>query len=196
VAQGNTLVDPKTGLPVDVVVDSTGKRRLCVDTTVTFDGSGLNVDLDPAEDGVYIGNAAGDILLINPDGSINTNVTVDAKGGDNIAVSAHSAPIFAEQAETITNLNYKEIFAYTSTNVNTKVINIECICDTPAVFRIKIDGVVKKMLRSSALEKNVVFKFEEHRPLNTAQKLTVEAKIDRQFQPSYDTFVSLEGYIA
>lgn len=197
VAQGNTLVDPKTGLPIDVVVDSKGVRRLAVDSTITLSGVTLDVALTVPDDGVHIGNpSTGDILLINPDGSINANVKVDAKDGDNVAISGHSAPIFAEQANTLTNTSYTQIFTYTSVNANTKIIKLECTCETTTNFRVKIGSTIIKVLRSSPIERNIMFRFDEHRPLLTGNVLSVEAQVERQFFASYDTFVSMEGYIA
>ncbi len=197
VAQGNTLVDPKTGLPVDVILAPDGKRRLCVDAAVTLENLTVDVDLNVDTDGVHIGNpSTGDILLVNSDGSINVNTAVDAKGGDNIAISGHNSPIADEREDFVNNLSYKEIYSFTSSNVNTKIIKVECTCETPATFKLKINGVTKKILKTSSVERNVSFKFDEHRPLPSAQVLTVEAQIDRQFKPSYSTFVSLEGYIA
>lgn len=195
IAQGTTLVDPKSGYPIDVIVDTDGVRRLAVDTVINLDATGLNVDLDPTEDGVYIANQAGDALLINPDGSINVNTNVDAAGGDNIAISGHSSPVFDEAADVLTDLSYKKIFEYTSSNSSTKIIKLECTCETVANFRVKIGTDIIKVLRSSPIERNIVFKFEEHRPLPNASVISVEAQIERQFSPSYETFVSMEGYI-
>jgi hypothetical protein len=197
VAQGNTLVDPKTGLPVDVILAPDGKRRLCVDAAINIGSLTVDVDLDVATDGVHIGNpTTGDILVVNPDGSINVNTKVDAKDGDNVSISGHKNPISDEKEDTISDLNYKEIYSYTSSNANTKIMKVECTCETPATFKLKINGSTKKILRTSSLERNVSFIFDEHRSLLTTQILTIEAQIDRQFNPSYTTFVSLEGYLA
>lgn len=197
VAQGNTLVDPRTGLPVDVVVDAGGVRRLAVDSTISLSGVTVNVDLDVPDDGVHIGNpSTGDILLINPDGSINANINLDAAGGDNVAISGHNSPLFDQNTDALTTLAYTKIFEYTSTNANTKIIKLECTCETVTNFRVKIGSTIIKTLRSSPIERNIVFKFEEHRPLPSGSKISVEGQIERQFAPSYETFVSMEGYIA
>ena len=197
ITQGNTLVGPRSGLPIDEVVDANGVRRLAVDSSITLSGATINVDLDVADDGVHIGNpVTGTVLLVNPDGSINTNVKVDAKDGDNVAISGHAAPLFYEQASAITTLAYTSIFSFTSINAATKIIKLECTCATTANFRVKIDSTIIKVLRSSPIERNIVFRFEEHRPLLLGKVLTVEAQIERQFQPSYDTFIAMEGYIS
>ena len=90
VAQGTTLVDPKTGLPVAVVLGPDGKYRLCVDALITANVGNVNVDLDGVGvggDNVYlVDNLTGNKFKINADGSINSNVEIDAADGDNIAI--------------------------------------------------------------------------------------------------------------
>lgn len=89
ITQGNTLVGPKSGLPIDEVVDTNGVRRLAVDAALTLDTVTVNIDdLTPDKDQVSIGDPdTGFSLEIESDGSINANVEVDAADGDNIAVS-------------------------------------------------------------------------------------------------------------
>ncbi len=87
VTQGNTLVGPRSGLPFDEIVDSAGKRRLAVDANFTAQNVQASVELDFNEDSVSLGDPdTGAILTIEPDGSINANVAVDAGDGDNIAI--------------------------------------------------------------------------------------------------------------
>lgn len=87
VAQGTTLVGPKSGLPIDEVVDSNGRRRLAVDASFTAQNVQAEVDLDVADDGVHIGDKdTGFTLRVESDGSINANIEVDALDGDNIAI--------------------------------------------------------------------------------------------------------------
>lgn len=87
VTQGNTLVDPNTGLPIDVIQDDQGVKRLAVDANINANVGDINVDLNYEEDSVHIGDPNTDTTLkINPDGSIDANVSVDAAGGDNIAI--------------------------------------------------------------------------------------------------------------
>lgn len=90
VAQGMTLVDPKTGLPVTVVLGNDGKYRLAVDAQITANIGNVNVDLDgvgPSGDNVYlVDNITGNKFKINADGSIDTNVELDALDGDNVAI--------------------------------------------------------------------------------------------------------------
>lgn len=87
VTQGNTLVGPRSGLPIDEVLDSAGVRRLAVDANFTAQNVTAEVDLDVVDDGVHIGDPdTGFTLQIEADGSINTNTEIDAADGDNIAI--------------------------------------------------------------------------------------------------------------
>lgn len=57
-------------------------------TTATLSGATVEVDLDFQTDSVAVGDPiSGAILKINTDGSVNSNVEIDAAGGDNIAIS-------------------------------------------------------------------------------------------------------------
>lgn len=88
VTQGTTLVGQGSGLPIDELVDNAGVRRLAVDANISAQSIQVSVDLDPSEDGVFIGDPnTGNILEIEPDGSLNANVEIDAADGDNIAIS-------------------------------------------------------------------------------------------------------------
>jgi len=87
VNQGNTLIDPNTGQPVDVILDNQGKKRLAVDANISIDNVTVDVDLDYTTDSVQIGDPnSGSTLKINPDGSIDANTQIDA-ASDNIAIS-------------------------------------------------------------------------------------------------------------
>src|SRR3990167_4237267 len=178
VTQGNTLIDPNTGDPVSVITDVSGKRRLCVDANITAQTIQVNVDLDGTDgDTIAIVDPdSGNSLEINADGSINANTEVDAADGDSIAIPS-----------------FEEIFSYTSSNNNTRIIAVECTVSTPSIIRLKIDGVIKKELRTSSLERNIIFEFREHRPIDSGKALTVEAKVERFILSSYATFTSLEG---
>ena len=84
--QGNTLVDPNTGLPISVVQDNQGTRRLAVDAQITAQIGDIQVDLDYIDDSVHIGDPnTGNILKINADGSVDTNTSIDATT-DNIQI--------------------------------------------------------------------------------------------------------------
>jgi len=199
--QGNVLVCHKTGLPIDCVVDSAGIQRLAVDANITAQNIQVEVDLDFYDDGVHIGDPiSGNVLVINPDGSIDANVEVDAADGDNIAISGHPDPIFDEQYTVIPSMAPVVVFTHVSTNNGTRIVRVDATASTPATFSLKINGVIKKVLRSGPFERNVVFKFDEHRPLLSSETLTVEALVDRFITPScgpgnHNSFVSLEGYL-
>lgn len=196
ITQGNILVCPHTGNPIDSVVDNEGVTRLAVDSSVTIDAPTIEIDLDPTSDGVHIGDqVTGDLLVVNPDGSINVNTEVDASDGDSIAISAHPNQIFDEGGDTITTAIFEEIYSYTSVDNDTRIINVDVSLGTPSLVRLKINGVTKRELRSSPQQRNVEFVFKEHRPLNNGDVLTVEAKVGRLIQTSYSTFTSLEGYL-
>lgn len=85
VAQGVTLVDPNSGLPISTVTDLDGTIKLAVDASVTATIG--DITLNPSTSGVYIADKiTGYKLKINADGSIDTNVEIDATDGDNIAI--------------------------------------------------------------------------------------------------------------
>lgn len=87
VTQGVSLVAPN-GLPIDYVIDGTGKIRLAVDANVIINNATVNIDIDSTTDNIAIRNTNNsNELLINGDGSINTNVAVSAIDGDTIAIS-------------------------------------------------------------------------------------------------------------
>lgn len=80
---------PKTGLPIDAVVDINGVTRLAVDANVTLDAQNIDisVELDASNDSVAVVDPnTGANIRVEPNGSINSNVEVDAADGDNIAI--------------------------------------------------------------------------------------------------------------
>lgn len=88
VTQGNTLVDPVSGLPISVIEDGSGKKRLCVDGSFSANIANVEVDTDYHDDSMQIGDPNTDATLkINTNGSIDANVEVSAADGDNIAIS-------------------------------------------------------------------------------------------------------------
>lgn len=198
VNQGIVLVDPNTGLPIDVIEDGAGIRRLAVDANITAQDVSISVDLDGTDgDTVAIVDPdTGDSLQVEPDGSINVNCALDAKDGDNTAVSSHPNQIFDESSDIITTAGYEEIFSYTSASNLTRVISIESRVSTPSTFRVKINGSIKREKDSSPMDRSITFEFREHRKISSGDTITVEAKVDRFIHTTYDTFTSLEGYLA
>lgn len=111
VTQGNTLVDPNTGQPIDVVTDVQGTRRLAVDANITAQVPEIKVELDYNEDSVQIGDPnTGSTLKINSDGSIDSNTEVDAGDGDNVGLKVQQR----NNAPTDTQYN-KRVTATTGT---------------------------------------------------------------------------------
>jgi hypothetical protein len=49
-------------------------QRIRVDSEATIVNATIDVSLDPLDDGVYLGDQDGNLLVINPDGSINVQV--------------------------------------------------------------------------------------------------------------------------
>lgn len=88
VVQGTALTSPIDGQPVAVIIDGAGVHRLAVDADLTAESIVVDTrDLSYKTDSVTIGDTnTNAILLINPDGSINTNVAVSA-ATDNIGIS-------------------------------------------------------------------------------------------------------------
>ncbi len=86
VTQGVSIVGPRSGLPIDEVVDSDGRRRLAVDAAVTLDTAELDVKLEYDNDSVALGDpSSGNILGIESDGSLNVNVKLDSSD-DSVAI--------------------------------------------------------------------------------------------------------------
>lgn len=112
IVQGNVLVDPKTGLPVDVVLDSHGVRRLCTDAIVEIGAITLGVHLDPVDDQVAIGDPNnGNTIVVESNGSINVNTAISAST-DSIAIA------------DATSGNKLKVNADGSINVDTTISNL------------------------------------------------------------------------
>jgi len=55
--------------------------------TATFVGGTVDISISDTTDSIKVGDGTGVYLDINPDGSINSNVEIDAADGDNIAIN-------------------------------------------------------------------------------------------------------------
>ena len=194
--QGNILVDPITGDPICTSIDDDGRIRLCVDAEVNATIGDIDVNLDFPDDGVHIGDRhTGNELKIETDGSINVNSALDA-AEDSIAVSAHPDQIFAAAASTISSTSFTQILSYTSLSDRTHIMTIECVAGVSSRFQVRVDGTPIRELRSSALNRNVVFDFKEHRNVLNTKIVTVYAAADTlDTNAPYDTFASVEGYL-
>lgn len=78
--QGNVLVDPKTGDPINTV---DGKLDVNASVTATIG----DIEIDAVTSSVRVEDpATGAHVRVELDGSINANVKVDAGDGDNVAI--------------------------------------------------------------------------------------------------------------
>lgn len=143
----------------------------------------FQLDGDP----VSIVDSDGHELNVNADGSVDVN--------GSFTVDAHANQIFSENADTLTTAAFEEIFTYTSTNNATHIVKVECTVAQPCTFNLKINGVIKRVLRSSSVERNVMFEFREPQNLASGIVISVEARVGRKFSLDPDTFVSLQGYV-
>jgi hypothetical protein len=82
VVQGTALTSPVDGQPVAVIIDGAGVHRLAVDADLTAESIVVDTrDLSYTTDSVTIGDSnTNAILLVNPDGSINANITTTGFG--------------------------------------------------------------------------------------------------------------------
>lgn len=106
-AQTNVLLDPNTGLPISVIEETDGSRRLAVDANLSVDQIVVDTrDLTIQTDAVAIGNkATGNLLYVNPDGSINADVILNA-ASDNVAIAdATSGDKLKVNADGSVNVN-------------------------------------------------------------------------------------------
>jgi hypothetical protein len=124
------------------------------------------------------------------------DISLDAKTGDNISISAHLNPLFSEAASTLTLSTYQQVFSYTSTNANTRISAIISSISTTANAVVKINGTIIRKFRTSPAERQASFIFHEHRPLPLGAILTVEVQPDRMLNAPFDVFTNMEGYLA
>lgn len=133
ITQGNTLICPKTGDPIDTIVDNENVTRLAVDAAVNIDNAIVDVDLDFDTDGVHIGDRnTNNELRIESDGSINANVTVDAADGDNIAIYDTDGDELQINADGSINVNINSATTPTIANVLVATANVEVSYVFPA----------------------------------------------------------------
>jgi hypothetical protein len=150
VNQGQVLVDPNTGLPVTVVTDNQGKRRLAVDANVTASIGNINVDLDFNEDSVQLGDPnSGFTLKINSDGSIDCNVKVDAADGDNVAIKDSNGDELNINPDGSLNVVFNPLTTPNIQNITTVLANTEYSYTFPIntkKFKIRARGNAKLQL--------------------------------------------------
>jgi hypothetical protein len=177
ITQGTTLVGPKSGLPIDEVVDVNGVRRLAVDGSFSANIDNVNVDLDPAEDGVYIANSiSGNQLYIHPDGSIDANTNLTAASGDNVAISDGTNTLQINPDGSI-NVNINPSTTPSITNIAVPAANTEQSHTFPAnTKKIKIrargNSIIKYSFNSGQSGTNYITIFPGNTYEETDLKLT------------------------
>lgn len=134
-------------------------------------------------DSVRVGGPSGYEQEVNADGSINM-----------VPIGSLS-PIYAQATDTITTANFEEIFSYTSNNNKTRIRQLEVFISTPSMVKVLLNGVVIRQLMTSPMQRNAIFKFEEPRSVSNGVILSVQAQVERFIHPTFETFVSLEGYL-
>lgn len=147
----------------------------------------------------HCGNMIGEDNPLPVDAVLNIgalNIDLDAKTGDNTAISAHPSQIFVDNADVLPSAGYHTVFSYTSANNNTKLVYVTVAVSTTANVRLKINGTVRREYRTSPSDRQAHFLFHEHRSLPTGTIVEIEAEAERFILPSYTTFTALEGYIA
>ena len=142
----------------------------------------------------------GNDLIVEPDGSINVNCNVDAKDGDNIAISRHANPFTYTSNSNKTKAqldvaNYTEVFSYTSTDDLTRIGKIKVKADTLGIFRVKVNGTIIDYFTTSNMERNCIFEFSEHIDLLNSHVLTIEFIPNRLRLNNYHFFLRMEGYL-
>jgi len=121
VTQGTVLVDPVTGKPVSTVEDSNGVRRIAVDGNFVAQNVQAQVNLDSDEDEVAVEDPdTGAHIRVEPDGSINANVEVDAADGDNIGLKVQDRNLSPSDTQYS-----KRVTAKTGTGANANTTSLD-----------------------------------------------------------------------
>lgn len=169
-------------LPVRLTDGSINIETLNAQVAVHIDARDNFPTAGDVHDSTRIGDGVNE-MKVNPDGSIN------------VALEANQNPLYDQLASSITSGAMTEIYSYTSSSDQTRVKVVESDVSTASVVQVLIDGLVVKERRTSPLERNAIFLFEEPRVVPSGKKLTVRAQVDRFIQPTYETFTSWEGYL-
>jgi hypothetical protein len=166
VTQGNTLVGPKSGLPIDEIVDGAGVRRLAVDSVVNVTlPPNLGVELDgvaPDGDSVHIvDNITGNKMKFNVDGSIDSNVEIDAADGDNIAIKDSDGDELDIQPDGSINVNVNPATTPLIANSVAILVNTEYSYAFPANtkrFNVRARGNAKLQIAFTSGQSGSLFK--------------------------------------
>lgn len=110
--------------------------------------------------------------------------------------AAHAIPVHQESSSNVTTAaSFTEIFSYTATANDTRILQIESTAGTFGHYKVKIEGLTKRELRTTGSNPNAMFLFIEPQTLATGESITVEFQPFRLRAASQDTFVALEGYV-
>lgn len=167
---------------------------------VHFNGFDINLQLNGTTDTISVINpVTGVPININPDGSIDVNVNVDADDGDDIAISRHQFPfkrreLTSKTKAQLSTVAYTQLFTYTAAQDGLRIRKITAYGDTFGTFRVKVNGIVEDIFRTSNTERNALFEFLEDLDVLNGQAVTVEFRPDRNRLNSYEFFYRMEGY--
>lgn len=205
VIKGVSLVDAKSGLPIDTLVDDEGKLRLLVSADVDITNATINVDLESDTDNVAIRNTANDNeLLIESDGSISVRLLLSNGNDINVTNPLHTLPIgyhntqvFAQNSVLVTTDTFTTVLSRTAL-ANEKLAFIEVTGSVEAYCRISVNGTPIRAKYINSSNANIEFLFIEHRKLSSGDSIVVEVRADKtppSFMGGAEFFASLQGYV-
>lgn len=123
-------------------------------------------------------------LTVNPDGSINVNVQ------GNVGTTLDDI-----QLNTLPDLSLKTCFSFTAL-ANTFIKRFDITAGSEVLINLKVDGVLKRVARTSPSNRNVTIDFTRELNLSIGQVVELELKLTNNYtQLPIDTAISMEGYI-
>lgn len=165
---------------------------------VNFRGFDVNFRLDGSEDSIRIVDSEGHELDINPDGTLDVNVSIDADTGDTIAISRHENPFdrYTEQTylKAYFDADYKDIYSYTATVNATRVKQIKVVPPTYGSIKVLVNGTLIDMKRNSFGERDFIVNFPEEIELNIGDILSIKVNLERLRIDEYAFSFKLDGY--
>lgn len=193
VVQGNSLVDPKTGQPVDVIIDDQGAHRLAVDANISATIGDISVELDADNDSVRVEDPnTGSHIRVETDGSINVNTQIDASTGDNIAIQdsqGHELNINPDGSINV-QVGAGSVSTPTIANLNVATKNTEVSYVLPIntqKFKVRARGLSKVQLSYNAGTTNSNYYTID--PGNTYEEQDLNAPVTIYLQTSKDNEV-------
>jgi len=165
---------------------------------VTFRGFDVNFRLDGSEDSIRIVDAEGHELDINPDGTLDVNVNINAEDGDTIAISRHANPFdrYTEQTylKAHFDADYKDIYSYTAIAAGTRVKQIKVVPPTYGSIKVLVNGTLVDMRRNSFGERDFIINFPEEIELGIGDILKIQVNLERLRIDEYAFGFKLDGY--